>query len=1505
MTFVTKENTQDIYVLTPTQKGMLFHTIYDEATPVYFEQFSFTIQGPLDIRSFRQAWDHLIAITPVLRTVFKWTKVKEPVQIVLKNLPVDLVVHNLDHLEQVAQAKSIREFRAHDKQTPFPMEEGPLLRLNLFVLGKEKHHFLWSYHHILIDGWCMPLIMKDLVEIYMAALARIPLPRPARRPYRDYIGWFLKQNQEKALKFWKESLGDLAAPTSLPMDRLPAQDVATFSEEVRLELAPELTRKVQDLAKRQRVTQSTLVQAVWSLLLSRYSRQNDVVFGVTVSGRPADLQGSEDMIGLFINTLPMRVRLSAEMTVSELLQSVQEFANALREYEYSPLSDLKACTAISKSQNLFDSFVVFENYPVDAIGSAPDSRFGLSEISTVEMTNFPLTMIVSPGEHLRIEMHYYTSLFDRVTVERMLGHMREVLVAMVDNPEAKVSQVEILSQEEKQQILIDFNQTDSPYSQDKCPYQLFEEQADKTPEHVAVTFEEQALTYRELNARANQLAHYLRQKGVVKESKIGLMVERSLDMLVGVLGIQKAGGAYVPMDPEYPKARLEYMLEDSESPVLVTQSALLAGLSKPPKQAVCLDVDWDAIAKQSRENPVPLAGPENISHLIYTSGSTGLPKGVMIEHRNVTAFLYWCLEEFRHDEYEKMIASTSMCFDLSVFEFLLPLITGAHVIILRSSLDLDEFLEQNTATMINTVPSALKHLLSVMDKRHRIKAINLAGEPLKLELVKDAYAKLDVDIIRNLYGPTEDTTYSTGYRVPKDSDRQPLIGRPIFNSKAYIVDQHLKPVPVGVIGEIYLTGHGLARGYWNAPEKTSQRFIPNPFHLDFCPVMYKTGDLGKWLHDGNIEFHGRVDYQVKIRGNRIEMGEIEARLAQHSEIKDIVVMDKEDSEGNKFLVAYYVADAEISTTDLRAFIKETLPDYMVPSRFVRLDILPLTPNGKVDRKALPDVEGVRPEVGSVYIEPRNEVEQALSEVWKDVLGLDRVGVNDNFFDLGGDSIISLQVVGRLKKRGFDMRPKDIFEHQTIAELALVVGKGKTLKAEQGPIVGQAPLIPIQRWFFDLRLANEHHFNQFLVFKTAMQLNPAALKQALQAVIDHHDTLRVRFMIDAQEFMPLGEEVAFVVKDVQNDAELTQAVNALQNSLNIIRGPVFTAGLYRKGTVEYLAFAAHHLVVDGVSWRILLEDLFTGYGAAVKGNTILLPEKTTSYLEWALRLNEYAIKVDLQDELASWKQELLQAAGHTFPLDHDRGENDVASSASLRVELGEEYTDYLLKSAHKAYNTEVNDLLITALMRALAAWTGQNTVLFNLEGHGREDIIEGIDISRTVGWFTTLFPLALHAGNDDPGKQIKYVKEKLRIIPYKGFNYGIIKYILKDDRLPEIHPPVVFNYLGQLQKSELEGAFDLTDEIKADSNDPRNLLAHLVTINCKVEDAKLLVDISFSRNKYEDPTLQSLAQKFVTELAEVVQCCMRSETVGYTPSDFELAEITQDQLEGIIEDLEDV
>jgi non-ribosomal peptide synthase protein (TIGR01720 family) len=699
-------------------------------------------------------------------------------------------------------------------------------------------------------------------------------------------------------------------------------------------------------------------------------------------------------------------------------------------------------------------------------------------------------------------------------------------------------------------------------------------------------------------------------------------------------------------------------------------------------------------------------------------------------------------------------------------------------------------------------------------------------------------------------------------------------------------------------------GPGVAKGYLNDPEKSAKSFIHNPLIEAAAadPVIYKTGDLGKWLDDGAVDFMGRIDQQVKIRGHRIELAEIESNIRDIPDILDCVTVVRDLEQGNKTIVAYYVSEKEIPIDILRGILKENLPDYMVPNVFVRLDALPLTPNEKVNKSALPEPQGLRPEMATEYVEPSNEIQHILVEVWQETLAVDKIGINDNFFDLGGDSIICLQVVGRLKKRGYDIRPRDIFENQTIEELAVIVEKASASKAEQGVVTGQAPLTPVQRWFFSQKINNPDWFNQAIVLRTKMNIDSTALKSALSAVQHHHDALRARFADDMQEFMPLIDDINFVEKVCTDKESLENEINSLQSSLDIKEGRVFGAGLFKgllKG--DYLCIFAHHLVVDAVSWRVIFDDLMNAYISFSKNEEPAFPEKTTSFKDWAIMLGDYASKNGFDEETAFWKNELSEECGKLI-VDHALGSNDIKSIETVTLNLSEFLTGHLLKDAGNAFNTDVNDILMCALMKTLSSAMNSEKVMFTLEGHGRQEIIEGADVSRTAGWFTTLYPVVLTMPEGDTAKQIRYVKEKLRSIPEKGINFGIISYL--KGLLPDVHAEVSMNYLGQMNAQGMTEAFEYVDDLNVYPSDPKNIRAHLIDITCKVESGVLLAAFMYSKNLFRQETIDSLAAAFMANLEAVITFCLEG-NAGYTPSDFELSGMSQEQLDDLISDLGDI
>src|ERR687896_1563261 len=715
-------------------------------------------------------------------------------------------------------------------------------------------------------------------------------------------------------------------------------------------------------------------------------------------------------------------------------------------------------------------------------------------------------------------------------------------------------------------------------------------------------------------------------------------------MVVGLIGILKAGGAYVPLDPAYPPERLAFMLEDAQVPVLLTQAHLAPTLPQTTAQVVCLDREWERISQAPEGNPRSPLSPENLAYVIYTSGSTGIPKGVAIEHHSPVALLEWSRKVFTPEERVGVLASTSICFDLSVFELFVPLSWGGKVILAENALQLPALPMGQEVTLVNTVPSAMAELVRSKGVPISVRVVNLAGEPLQNTLVQQIYQQETIQRVFNLYGPSEDTTYSTFALVSKGSSKAPSIGSPLANTQVYLLDRHLHPVPIGVPGELYIGGAGLARGYLHRPELTPEKFLPHPFSERPGERLYRTGDLARYLPDGNLEFLGRIDQQVKVRGFRIELGEIEACLGGHPGVEDVVVLAREDQPGEKRLVGYVVG-ARVEPEALRGYLQGKLPPYMVPSAFVVLEALPLTPNGKVDRKALPAPEWGGAE--GAYEAPGTPTEELLAGIWAEVLRVERVGRQDNFFALGGDSILSLQIISRARQAGLQLTPRQLFQHQSIAELAVVAGVGPGLEAEQGLVSGEVPLTPIQRWFFEQGLPEPQHFNQSVLLEVGAELEPGWVQRVVRELLVQHDALRLRFSPAGGQWRQvnagLDEGVPFGVVDLSGLAEEAQpgvveeVAAAQQGSLNLEVGPLLRVVLFQLGAGRpgRLLLVVHHLAVDGVSWRVLLEDFQRAYQQLRRGQAIELPPKTTAFKAWAERLIGYGRSEAVREELDYW------------------------------------------------------------------------------------------------------------------------------------------------------------------------------------------------------------------------------------------------------------------------------
>ncbi|MEH1791282.1 amino acid adenylation domain-containing protein [Nostoc sp.] len=1538
--------------LSYAQQRLWFLDQFEPNSASYNIPFGLRLVGTLNVAALEQSLIEIIYRHEALRTNFI-TVDGQASQIIhhwreqgtlnreQENIPWTLSVVDLKHLPLTEIEIAAQQLVQQQALLAFDLESEALMRATLVVLSPTEQWLLVCMHHVVSDGWSIGVFVQELQALYNASSQGQPSPLlPLPIQYADFAIWQRQWLQGEVLKsqlsYWKQQLANAPTFLPLPTDRLrPA--VQTFNGAyLEFALSAELTQQLTKLSQQQGVTLFMTLLAAYDTLLYRYTGQTDILVGTPIANR--DRTEIEGLIGFFVNTLVMRTDLSENPSFNELLPRLRETAFGAYAHQDLPFEMLVEALQPERDLSYTPLFQV-----MFVLNNAPKSEIELTGLTVSSLliesaiAKFDLTLSMeNTSTGLVGGWEYNTDLFDSSTIERMTGHFVTLLEGIVANPQERISQLPMLTASEQQQLLVEWNDTGVDYPQDKCIHQLFEEQVERTPDAVAVVFENQQLTYHELNCRANQLAHYLRSLGVSADVLVGICVERSLEMVVGLLGILKAGGAYVPLDPEYPQDRLTFMLADAQVSVLLTQQHLVESLPQHQARVVHLDNDWLAIAKSSQENPIAQVQASNVAYVIYTSGSTGQPKGVMLSHSSLCNHMFWMQATFPLTEKDKVLQKTPFGFDASVWEFYAPLLAGGQLLIAEpgghtDSAYLLRLIAQQQVTTIQLVPSLLQMLLEQggIETCHSLKHVFCGGEVLPVTLQERLLSKLDVNL-HNLYGPTEACIDATFWNCQREIYPQLVpIGRPIDNTQIYILDQNLQLVPVGVPGELHIGGAGLAIGYLNRPELTQEKFIPNPFGRSRGAGeqgsrgekrLYKTGDLARYLPDGNIEYLGRIDNQVKIRGFRIELGEIEAALSQHSDVQTSVVIIREDIPGNKRLVAYIVPQPQITPTVsvLRSFLKEKLPEYMIPNAIVTLDSLPLTPNGKIDRRALPEPEA-RTGIEIDIVPPRTPIEEKLAQIWAQVLRVEQIGIHDNFFELGGDSILSIQIISKAKVAGIELTVKQLFANQTIAQLATVAGTIKTLSIEQGLVTGTLPLTPIQHWFFEQKLPQKHHFNQSFLLTVPSDLNLEILEQVWQQLLKHHDTLRLRFTqtgtIWQQIHAAPTDNITIkrfdlsTVPETEIETVIETTANELQASLNLSENLVqvvfFWLGIDQKAR---LLIVIHHLVVDGVSWRILLEDLQTAYQQLSQGKTIQLPAKTTSFQDWARQLTDYAQSEVLKSELDYWLSASYDAVDF-LPVDYAQGVNTTASARTVTVSLDEAETLSLLQDVPKAYKTQINDILLTALALVLSGWTDSESVLFNLEGHGREEIIDGIDLSRTVGWFTTIFPVVVELGiADDLGTALKSVKEQLRVIPNKGIGYGLLRYLNVDpeisaqlEKIPQAE--ISFNYLGQFaQVVNTSSLMQIANEPSGNSESLQGQRHYLLDINAIIINEKLQIDWTYSSNIHQEETIENIAQEFVETLQDIIAHCLSPENAGYTPTDFPLIQLNQLEIDQILQNL---
>ena len=1818
-----QDTEDDVYVFPASlgQQRLWFLNQLEPASPFYNVSRTIRLNGNLRIDLLERALNAIVARHEVLRTRFA-TEGGNLVQIIAADADLSLNVIDLTDVPEDQKEDAAQKFIKQQAETPFDLAQGPMLRAQLLKLDTTQHLLLLTMHHIVTDGWSNEILLRELTTFYqafvdghVASLPDLPIQ------YADFAGWQRELLQgeflEKQLGYWRKQLEGAPAMLELPTYQ-PRPPIQTFrGARQTAVLSATLTSQLKELSRSEGVTLFMTLLATFQLLLHRHSGSDDIVVGSPIANRNrSELEG---LIGFFVNTLVLRTDCSGNPSFRELLQRVKRVA--LEGYSYQDVPFDRLVEQLKPERSLSYSPLFQVTFALQERRKSTLNLAGL-ELSWQEVdrgsAKFDLALFVSEtDEDLRCILEYDTDLFQDVVIRAMLEHFQNLLQTVVADPGHRIDDLPMLSTAELSEVMAMTRGGRLAESPQTTVHEFFEAQVRRTPGATALVYEGEKLTYRELNAKANQVAHCLRRAGVGPETLVGICLERSLELVIGLLGILKAGGAYVPLDPTYPAERLRVIVAEAGISVVVTAERFRKLLPLAEVKSISVDADWSEIADASAENPTNDTVPGNLAYVIYTSGSTGTPKGSMIPHEGICNRLLWMQETYQLTAADSVLQKTPFTFDVSVWEFFWPLLTGARLVLARPGAQGDsqylvDLIQREEITTLHFVPSMLAAFLedSGVSECRSLKRVICSGEALPYEL-KERFGKRLPAELHNLYGPTEASVDVTAWDCGSELDRPIVpIGRPIANTQIYVLDDNLHPVPVGVRGELYIGGIQLARGYLRRAELTAERFIPNPFEEG--TRLYRTGDLARYLADGNVEYLGRTDHQVKIRGFRIELGEIEAALNEHPVVQNAAVIAREARSGSKQLVAYVVPDQQVAgpisrllrleaagqlndlvqfelpnqmtivcrnrnetafmydeifakktyanfgikipndacifdvganiglftlfasqlaqratiysfepippvfeilrlnaevyglnaklfelglsnlsgassftyypkvslmsgrfadaaidsevvkafvmqqhdsselpsaqlddliaerltsetftcrlktlsevmreegvtridllkidvekaelevlagiddadwpkidqivmevhdlddrvkrvtellsrhgfqisvqqdalleqtnlynlyasrnperqtglqrhdqpsaefvwnsrellVKDLRERLKKNLPEYMVPTAFVLLPELPLTSSGKVDRRALPAPRrGGKPE----FVAPRNEVEKTLADLWCQVLGVKRVSMHDNFFELGGDSILSMQIVMRAAKAGLQLIPKNLFQHQTIAELASSVGSGDATVAEQGPVTGEVLLTPIQSWFFEQNQPDPHHFNHAMLLTLWQPIDPTVLELTARELLIQHDALRLRFWQVGETWSqwnaPADDEVSFEHIDLSQYDEaqraevMQQHAARLQSSLNLKDGPLIRFALFNcSPQPAQLLIVIHHLAVDGVSWGIMLDDFQKLCEQLSRNEPACLPPKTTSFKTWAKLLSEHAQSETILGELEHWLS-IGETSRDRIPVDYE-GANTEKSAQSITVALTTQETRALLHDVPAVYRTRINDALLTGLTQAFLSWTNVPSLLIDLEGHGREQFVENIDVTRTVGWFTTIFPVVLLAADDEPGANLKSTKEQLRRIPREGIGYGMLRYLKYDaavvERLRQLPAAeVCFNYWGQVDQMFSSTLFQ-AGFYRGGNRSPKQTRTYLLEINSSIVNGRLQTVWGYSENVHRRSTVENLANRFIDELRSLIMHCQGREALVYSPDDFPDVELSEHQLENVLTELD--
>lgn len=1453
-------------------------------------------RGPLHIPALQQAINEILRKNDAMRIQVVDIGEAEPKQYVTEYEPYEVEVME-------AAGIPIEDWIRHRCNEPMAYLDTPMYQFSIMKLSDIECILLYRIHHLISDGLSSQQTIEDIVAYYSCLLQDVPLPED-RPSYLQFISSELSYMQSDRFKkdqsYWIEQFESKqdARSTAPVNSRLEPQSVA--SDRLSYTLSPSTQQSIYQFCEQHQVSILTLFTALLAIHLYKWNSTPTQVLGTTLSNRTTSAE--KRMLGMFVSIVPLRLDLDGTMDCLSMIKLVhkKQFSAARHQkYPYNQLvQDLRH---LQQESRLFDISVEYRDSNSFNQHSNDHLEYQWEHIQNGYEENDYLFRIqhVTETNELALHFDYRKDKYSADDMQYLLHIILRLMDQVLLHPQLPINALELCSAEEKEALFEANRHTKTAWPLDQTVVQLMEQQLQISADSVAIICGEERITYRQLYDRASQLKLLLRVRGIGAEDVVAVMGRRSIDLITGILGTWMAGAAYLPIDPEFPLERIHYMLADSNAKLMLTHGDEHIGMELAIE---CLPMDQlldqlPILAEDVHESENEIS-PNHLAYIIYTSGSTGLPKGVMIEHHSLTNTLLSrrSLYNMRTDQVSLPIISYALdgfgtcCFTV--------LISGGTLILAQEE-EMKDF-EQLRRLIVNeqvthfmATPSLYGALLSGLREEdvRSMEAVTLVGERVSEDVIeRSAAIHRHTEFIIE-YGPSENSVITTIRKHVLPGSGAYSIGKPIANNEVYILNEQLQLLPVGALGELYVGGVGLARGYVNLPELTAERFISNPYAANTdSKRIYKTGDLARWLPNGEIEFVGRVDNQIKIRGHRIELGEIEVQLEQLPFVREAAVLAVDQKHSGASLYAYIAGDPDIRIDELKAQLKQQLPSYMIPAHFIVLDQLPLTRNGKIDRRELLGLAGTVIEERG-YASPDTDNERLVVQLWKEILDIHPIGADHNFWELGGDSIKALQFTARLQHYGFSLAMRDLYDYPSVREAAVCLRPAQR-SVEQYPITGETGYTPIQRWFFEQKFANRDQWNQSFMLFSRRGLVKEYIEGVFDSLVAHHDALRLTYQQQGknviQRIRAMTEGPFYTLEwfDMRGESDIAAAIEheatRLQQRISMSNGPLIRLGLFRTNDGDHLLITIHHIAVDGYSWRILFEDIADGYAQQVNQQTVSLKSKTDSLQLWTSQLSKYANQTGVMDELAYW-QRLERITGDPLPLqpllDDERSElNRWSDISSVLAVWNEEDTDMILRKGHHSSSGDAYDRMLAAFGMALAEWSGGREFRIDVEGHGRESIIEGVDVSRTVGWFTSIYPVIMHTASiDHAAKALERTVQMLKRIPHKGFNYGILRYlsngIEREEAVLQTKADVNFNYMGQFGREVNNEWFELSSMPHGDTIGLDNKRVYLLEAIAMAANGQLSIRFVYSKHHFSERSIRCLADVYRSKLKEIVCYCM--------------------------------